>query len=346
MIVVGAFAETAAALMDAIAPGDVAGDKIKALALYEKLAETDEATKRLAEWDEQPKGDPKLEAARRAILPGMLLVESLYLQIVRQWPAIFQRKTPKDPDEVEKFPEVSGPHLPQIRPRGAPAAQDNAVGERYVYMSERNDIALGTKFCGDLFEAGFPAQMIATMAMGIAESFVQAEEIRHANVLATGRHYGPYVAGDGEPLFSAKHPYDGGVYSNVLEPPAELNEAAVEFAAGAISLLPKANGLKAHAYPKLLVVPIRQEFTAHRLMLKNKDRPRRYPHGYCVMDYLEDPDAWFLTTSLPGLFSMEWAPFRLDMRIEKSTLILEGSQSYTPGYKDPRAIFASFPKGG
>ena len=338
-------AEAAAALMSEIAPSDVAGYKDKALAFYEKLAESDEAKKRLAEWDEQEQGDPTLEAARRALLPGLLLIESRYLQIVRQWPGVFRRMLPKKlDDDAERFPEFSHSGLPRIRPRGAPIAYDNAVGERYIYMAERQDIALGMRFYKDVFEGALPASQLASCAMGLAESFVQAEEILHANVLETGRSYGPRVAGDGQPLFSPKHPHDHGVYSNIMEPAVYLNQIAIERVAIAIRQMPWANGQKSLARPVLLVVPIHHQFMAERLM-QDEIEKKLCPEGYQVLDYLEDPEAWFLKTTVHGLFSMHWAPFRLDFRVEGDSLALEGSQSYTPGYNNPRAIFASFPKG-
>lgn len=314
-----------------------------ALALYHEHAQSEEARNRLAEWAKQEQGDAILESARRVLLPGLLIAEAKYLEVPRQWSGIFERlPSIKNP---ERFAEISLQRLPQIRPNNAPIVRDNNVGERFVYQIEKQELALETCLSQEFFDGGaIPVIPFAGAIFGLGAAFVQAEEILHANVLNTGMVYNPTIAGDGAPLFWQRHPHDDGEYSNILEAAPGLNKGAIESACALIREMPGANGIKLHARAKALIVPIALEFAVHRLMA---DATLSYavPGGYQVMDFLTDPRAWFVKTSIAGLISVHWKPYRLDLRVEDGALVMEATQTYAPGYINPRACVASFPKG-
>lgn len=320
------------------------GDKDKALAIYDQHMQSPAAKKRLTEWAEQEPGDPDLEEARRALLPGLLIAEAKFLEIPRQWPRVFRRGLATVECEVSDERIFTG--LAQLQARGAPATRDlgyRVRGPRY-YL-EGQGIGLAAEIFKDQVDDGSYIKVFSVLALGLAESFNQTEEILHANVLTTGMVYNPAIGADEVPLFSPAHPYADGVYSNVFD--CELNEAALERAAVLINRMPLANGMLSRTRPRTLVVPIELEFVAHRLMAGLAEdiakNPKGYPQSYCVLDFLKDQKAWFLTTSIEGLISLEWEPFRLDLRVEGDKLVLEGSQSYGAGYNNPRGCFASFP---
>lgn len=341
--------DVAAQLFDVLDPSAVAvGGKDKAWALYDEQMQSPAAKKRLAEWLEQDQGDPVLEEARRTLLPSLLIVEQKYLQIARQWPQVFWRTTAEVPDEnkddtpPERWAEMRYTGLAQLRHRGARAVRDSFPGERFVYYLNRADVGLAVPMALDLVEGVSFVSRFATIAMGLAESHFITEEILHANVLNTGSVYNPTIGGDGVPLFWGDHPIDNGKYSNLLTPAAELNERALEVASNQIRVFPDQANNRMFARPRKLLVPIELEFVAERL----RGTPAFPVEGYQVLDFLTDQRAWFLTTSIKGLVSVEWKPFRLDLFVEEGRLVLEGSQSYGCGYRNPRGCFASFPKAG
>lgn len=332
--------KVSAQLDDLLAPGETDS-------AYVKWANSDAAKQRLEEWAQEDQGDPILEEARRELLPGLLIVEDKFRQIPRQWPRVFRRGLATEACEV--FEERASLALAQIQPRGSSAVIDRSYrlsGSKYLI--EKRDIGLATEVTKADIESGSHVAVFAPCALGLAESFVQTEEILHANLIATGRVYNPRIRGDGEPLFSERHPIKDGSYSNIISGSLPLSQAAIERGGVEINRIPLGNGHQLRARPVLLVIPVELEFQAHRLLHQHPDEPpeapRSYPDGYCVLDYLEDPKSWYLTTSITGLISLEWQPFRLDLKVEDGKLVLEGSQSYGVGYTNPRAIVASFPE--
>jgi hypothetical protein len=332
--------------------------KDEALHRYDELARSETARERLKEWADQDYGDPVLEDARRVLLPALLVVEQKHAEMPRQWPQVFSRSLATE--DAERSVEVRGPGLPQFRPRGAHTARDNAPGERFIYLLQPQDIALATAVQkdGDDCWRDFArpdgqnaftdlAAVFPMLMLGMAESFVQAEEIIHANALNTGKVYNASYLGDGAPLFG-EHPIDDGVYTN--SPTwkgrhVDLNETALEWMAAEIQKTPlQAPGVRAGARARKLVVPPENEGTAFRLFEGGDSTALHfYPEGYCVLDHLQDPLAWYVLTTIGGLRSIEKTPFKLDLCVDGNKLVLEGSHSYGCGYNNPRAIFGSFP---
>lgn len=302
---------SAAAMTSVIRPNQPEKER---LALYADLAASDEAMRRVALWDEQEQGAPELEAARRDLLPALLLAEDRFRQIPRQWPAIFERRQASKDEETHIVPEMRYTGLAQYRPARA-NPETAAIG-----------------------------------MLALSESFVQTEEIVHADVLNEGRRYAHGYGGDECPLFSSRHPYYDGRfnYSNIAH--WDLNETAIEAISGLIRQFRDQAGLVLLASARKLVVPTSLEFTAARLLegfREDGEKRQRGPllaDGYCVLDFLRDQNAWFLTSNIVGLRSIEWEPFRLDIKIEGDKLVLEGTQSYGCGVVNPRGIFGSFPE--
>ena len=338
---------------------------------YEMLMRCPAAQRRLREWAEQEQGDPALEQTRRELLPGLLMVQAEFAQTVRQWPEVFRRLPPSNegPERWEEkpMPELRGmshrgappieetqhefaPGLPQLRPHGAPSVRNNRSFETAIFHLDAHDIALACKIDGEHLNV----DMFPKVMLSMADSFVQAEEILHANMLDTGRTYRPSIVGDGVPLFSNEHTYGDhttskGVYSNIADKGYHLTEAALEEIIEPINMMPVPGGIRSRAQPRKLVVPIARQFTAHRLLKSDYPAPlpvasKFFPEGYCVLDYLTDKLPWYVLTTINGLISIEWKPFKLDLKVEGDALVLEGSQSYGVGYNNPRAIFGIFPE--
>lgn len=315
----------------------------QAIARYWTLWHSDKGQNRLNRWrhDGSAASD-----ARDDLLPALLIVEEKFKQIPRQWPFIYRRALTTE--EGERVAELKGLALAQLRAKGAPITRDiGSLQERFIYNLMPNELALGMPIEQHQIEDGTFLDIAQPILMAFAESFVQSEEILHANYIQQGRVLNPRIGGDGASLFHEQHPIENGTYSNILGN-HHLNQAVLEEAGEFINKLPLMNGRQSRAHPMLLVVPIRLQFAAHRLMqaVKEKfggDHPKGYPAGYMVLDYLNDPNAWYLTTSLTGLVSMEDAPFTLDLKIEDGKIIIEATHSYAIGHINPRGIIASYP---
>lgn len=327
----------------ALAPLWMTEDKDEMLAAYWDKLQCPAAKRRLAEWADGPDVDRGLREARELLLPGLLAVEEKFTQFERQWRQVFACMNGTVP--LERFGEAALPGLAQYKPPGTPTVLDGEAGEiRFVYQMSPVPIGLGVRFYRSNIDDGSYLSQIGPLAMGVAESFLQTEEILHAHVFNTGHVYNPSIGGDGNALFSEGHPYRNGSYSNATN--LELNEENLAVVSGKIRELPDFAGLQLRARPVKLVVPIALQYRAHRLMLelaKTENGRSLFPSSYCVMDYLTDVHAWFVTTSIAGLASVSWKPFKLDFSVMGDDLILEGSQSYGAAYYNPRTCFASYP---
>lgn len=312
-------------------------DKDEMVAAYADLFRSDEAKRRLAEYDFDEVSDPAAEKARELILPGLLAAEARHIEIPKQWPYVFHRSA--DGREIETWDEIDDGSLPQSRPRGAPISCDSQHGEKvFQYSIENHEIAVAIKIKRENISSGSYLAEFPSIALSLVERFIQKEEIIHANVFNSGLVYNPAIGGDGVPLFDERHPYRDGYYSNKAG--FDLSEAAVEDLAVRIRDFRDVAGLRLLARVRKLIVPIHLEFAAERLF-----RDGWMPfvsEGYQVLDYLENPKAWFLLTTVTGLVSITRQPFRLTTKIEDGGLVIEATQSYAVGHHNPRACFGSF----
>lgn len=311
----------------------------EAVARYWELMRSEEGEGRLAAWEAQGEVDPALQDLRKSLLPALLDAESKYAQIERQWPTVFRRAN--SVMAYERFVEMRYTGLAQLMPGGGRPVFDNAAGERFVYQIEHNSIGLGVCLTP---EVAADLSVVPRLAMGLANSFAHTAEILHANVFNVGFIYNPAIIGDGQPLFSEHHPIDEGEYSNVSYD-LPLNEASLEHVFERMQAFRDQAGLLVKAKPVKLVVPVSLQFHAMRL-LKGvaPDETPAYPReGVQVLDYLTDPKAWFVTTSIRGLASFSRARFRLDLKIEEGNLALAATERYGVGHYNPRAVFGVLP---
>lgn len=289
------------------------------------------------------------------LLPGLAGVEGKYQQIPRQWPQTFWRGFSKM--ALERFAEMRYTGLAELKQEGGATAFDNAPGERFIWQIEANAYGLGTAITREALDDNLYKEHFGPLAIGLAESFAQTEEIIHANIINTATTANPSFIGDGQPLASTVHPIDNGVYANRPSPDLDLNEAAIEYALQQIRVFPDQAGNRMLARGRKLGVPISLEFTAERLT-KAELRPGTNTNditaflssgglseGYQVMDYLTSPYLWFVLTSIRGLVSYDRVPFEIDMQVDPITgnLMLIGYQRYGCGVRNPRGLWLSAP---
>lgn len=294
-------------------------------------------------------------AARDLLLPGLVAIVGKYPQIERQWPQIFSRSNSKM--ALERAAEMRYAGLAQLKAEGGATVFDNAPGERFVYNIEHVALGLGIAMTREALDDNLYKDQFGPMSMGLAESFHQTEEILHANLLNNATTYNTAIVGDGVALCATNHPIDNGTYANRPSPDLGLNESAIEYALQQIRVFPDQAGLRLLARGKKLIVPIAQQFVAHRLTradlrpgTNNNDitaflSAGGLSDGYQVMDYLSSSLNWFVSTTIKGLVSFNRMPFELDMQVDPVTgnLMIIAYQRYGIGYINPRSIWGSFP---
>lgn len=296
-----------------------------------------------------------LSDIRDLLRPGLRKVTGKYRDIPKQWPQVFQ--SGKSDMAVERVVQMRYLGLAREKQEGGQTEFDNQSGQRWVYLQEHIEVALGFAITRKAIDDNQYKKDFNPNNMGLMKSFSDYQEIVAANILNTGNVYNTQVGGDGQPLFSTGHLVDQGSYANRPSTEMQLNEAALSSSTIQIRRFKNQAGLKIQARARKLVVPLELEPVACRL-LKTKLRPgtadndvsylvetNAIPDGYISMDYLTSPYAWFVLSDQDGLQYLERVPYETDMHVQFTTdnLLVKGYQRYSFSYYEPMAAWGTFP---
>lgn len=294
---------------------------------------------------------------RSELLPGLFDVRGSYEMIPRQWDKVF--KTHQSNMAVERSTQMAFVGLPFLKNEGAATNFDNNAGERFTWAFVHIEIALGYAITRKAIDDNLYKAQFNPTNLKLQESFAQFKEIQGANVLNLGNVYNASQIGDGQPLFSVSHPYDGGVWANTSAVPKSLNESSLLADMTAVrNQFVNERGLRILSRARRLVVPTQLEQVAIRLC-KTELRPGTaqndvnavlslsggLPEGFIVLDFLTSAFAWFLTTNIEGLIHMLRIPYESDMWVDNITdnLLVKAYERYSFGFNDPRAAWGEFP---
>jgi hypothetical protein len=239
-----------------------------------------------------------------------------------------------------------------IKPEGQPISTDT-MGQRIVtnYIHKRVGLSFTiTKEAmeDNLYDSQFPMQ-----AVSLRNSLRTTKNILGANVLNNG--FNPaYPMGDGQPIFSANHPIDGGTFSNVLPVAAGLSETSLEQLIILIQSFPMQSGILAQTMVEKLIVARTDQFNASRLLnstfrvgVANNDINAIYhgdyvPKGYKVNQYLDASNAinpYFAITDAPdGFKHFQRTPVETDTYVDYPTdnVMCKATERFSFGITNPR----------
>jgi hypothetical protein len=298
-----------------------------------------------------------LPQIRSELLPGLFDVRGSYDMIPRQWDKVF--RTHKSNMAVERSTQMAFVALPYLKDEGAATQFDNAAGERFSWAFVHIEVALGYAITRKAIDDNLYKAQFNPTNLKLQEAFAQFKEIQGANVLNLGTTYNSSIIGDGQPLFSTAHPFDGGTWANTSSTPKSLNESTLlADMTNVRQQFVNERGLRIMSRARRLVVPPNLEAIAIRLT-KTELRPGTadndvnailtlsggLPEGHIVMDFLTSNFAWFLTTNIDGLIHMLRIPYESDMWVDNVTdnLLVKAYERYSFGYNDPRAAWGEFP---
>lgn len=298
-----------------------------------------------------------LASIKNELLPGLRGVIGKYEMIPRIYDKIYD--VGQSEMALERTAEMRYLGLAQLKSEGASTTFDNGSGERFMWNQEHMELALGYAITRKAIDDNLYKRQFNPSNLGLVESFAQTKEIYGANLLNTGFSSNPAIGGDGQPLFSASHPIDGGVYANMPSVAVDLNESSLLDAQVQISSTIKDQaGLLVFARAKKAIIPPALEPVMLRL-LKSELRVGTadndvnavpftaggLPDGYVVNPFLTSPYAWFLLTNIKGLLYLQRVAFEPDMQVDFVTdnLLVKGYERYSFGTFNPRAIRGSNP---
>ena len=183
-----------------------------------------------------------------------------------------------------------------------------------------------------------------------------SKQVKAAAVLNNAFTSG-YTGGDGVILCSTSHPLTGGgVNSNTLATPADLNETSLEAAVIQIAGWTDERGLLIAAKARKLIVPPNLMFVSKRLLdtelrvgttdndINALKAMGSIPEGYKVNHFLTDVNGWFLLTDVPnGLKHFVRSPLQnsMDGDFDTGNVRYKARERYSFGFSDPLGIFGS-----
>jgi hypothetical protein len=238
---------------------------------------------------------------------------------------------------------------------GAPVMFDEA-GDVWKGRVEMLAYALGFIITREAVNDDQYFDMVPRYTRALKRSMKITKEVRAAAFL--DGVFDTQRTGDGAFVCSANHPLKNGTtFSNVAAANADLNETSLEAAVIQIGNFTDERGLRISVMPERITVPNELQFVIERLM---GTKPNRIgtsdndisainslgimPGGYGVNNYLSDPAAWFITTSVSeGMTHWMREPLDLDEGngAETQTMPVMAYERYAFSCQDPRSIFGS-----
>ena len=246
--------------------------------------------------------------------------------------------------------------LAQVKPEGSGITYDGLQeGAAKIYFNV--NYALGMVITEEAIEDNQYLPLMEYIGRSLKKSLTHTEEQVAANLFNNG--YNSKSAGwDGQPLFSDAHTNikSATPFSNVLPTPADLSEAALEDALIFVEDFRDDAGLLMDARVKSLHIPRQLKFTADRILssplqndtslnainsIKNQGL---IPGGYYVNHRFEDPNNWFLRTSLENggkFFRRKAQTFKTDNDFGTDNYRHKGTTRFSVGVTEFRQYMGS-----
>lgn len=229
------------------------------------------------------------------------------------------------------------------------------AGESYTARYTMETIALAFAITEEAVEDNLYDKLSTRYTKALSRSMAHTKQVKAAAVLNNSFAAGSPI-GDGAELVSASHPTVTGNQSNVLATPADLNETSLEEMLIRIQDFRDEKGLRVAVQGKKLIVPKEQQFTAERILVSslrvgtadNDTNAMKsmgmLPGGYCVNNFLLDPDAFWIKTDAPDGFKyFNRIPVYTKMEgdFDTGNMRFKARARYVFGVSDWRCVFGS-----
>ena len=235
---------------------------------------------------------------------------------------------------------------------------DNA-NESYTARYTHDTVGLAFALTEEAVEANLYSSLGKRYTKALARSMANTKEVKGADVL-NNAFSSSFTGGDGVSLINTAHPLaGGGSAANRATTMADLNETSLEDALIDISTFTDDRGLTISVQATKLVVPPQLVFVADRILnsdgrtgtadndINSIKNTGVIPGGYTVNHYLNDPDAFFLLTSVTesgeGLKMFQRTAMETSMEPDFSTgnIRYKARERYSFGFSDWRGVYGS-----
>lgn len=278
------------------------------------------------------------------------------------WGDYFYNRQPSEYDKIfsvvssdkafEEMTGITGFGLTPVKSQGASLVFDTEA-QGYTQRFTNVSYALGYQVTREELEDNQYKKVTAARNPALARSMRQTIETVCANHLNRAES-SSYTWADGVELLSSAHPnVNGGTWVNELATPADLSESSLEDVCILIDKATDDRGLQVQLRAEKLVVHPNDRFTAQRILESDlqsdtannaKNVVSGMFSGYEVNHYLDDTDAFFVTTDVPqGLVFLERtaADVEQDYDFATKNTLVSGYMRNSSGVVDSRGVYGS-----
>ena len=293
----------------------------------------------------------------KGLWPGL---NKIYNDTYKMYPEEFKEFTTKVNSEKnkEEYLGFVGTGLAAKKPEGSGTKFDS-MEQGFVQSVNNVSFGLGFIITREARDDNQYMEIASARTKALARSARITKETVGANMMNRAFN-NSYTGADGVEMISASHVTKAGLnYSNALATAADLSEAAIEQAAIDISEFTDERGLRIMCAPSRLIVAPQNMFEANRILdstLQNDTANNAInalkhqaiiKNGYHVNHYLNDPDAWFITTDITdmgeGLIYQERQAdeFSSDNEFTTDNAQFKYYGRYAFDWLDPRGVYGS-----
>lgn len=278
----------------------------------------------------------------------------LYNEHMKEYEALYEiRESDK---AYEQGVKIVGSGLAPVKAQGAPLSYDTEV-QGFVTTYYHIAYALGyivtwEEIRDNLYEE-VSNRRVARNAFSINQTIENVCAFLYNNAFVSTY----FTTGDGVPLISTSHVnVTGGTFSNALNPPADLSEAALEDICIQIMGAADDRGLLISVIPESLHLARQEYFNAMRIMksvlqsntgsnnINVLKAVNAFPKGIHMNHYFTSPHAWFVRTNVPNGMTMFWRDkptFDKDNDFDTKNAKAATYMRFSVGATDPLGIFGS-----
>lgn len=254
----------------------------------------------------------------------------------------------------EEDQEMTSFGLAPVKPEGVATSYDT-MAQGFTSIYRHNNYSLGFIISKEAIDDNLYEKVGLQKTGSLAFSLRQTKENVVANVYNRAFNTG-YTGGDGKALLVTDHPSLAGNWQNALTTAADLSEASLEDMVILIGGATNSRGMKIAIKPKSLIIPYQLQFEAMRILKSvgqsgtaNNDinalrSMGAFPDGVKVNHFLTDNDAFFIRTDVAEgmkLFQRNGVEFKQDGDFDTDNLKYKGSERYSTGWSDPRALYGT-----
>ena len=235
---------------------------------------------------------------------------------------------------------------------------DNA-SESYTSRFTHDTVSLAFALTEEAIEDQLYDSLGKRYTKALARSMAHSKEVKAASVL-NNAFSSSFTGGDGVSLINTAHPLaGGGTEANRATTMADLNETSLEANLVDLATFTDDRGLQISVMPSKLVIPPQLVFVADRLLssdlrtgtsdndINSIKNTGMISGGTVVNHYLNDPDAYFIITSVTdqgdGLKGFQRTAMATSMEPDFTTgnIRYKARERYSFGFSDFRGIYGS-----